>query len=160
MPKDTAVGTLLLYLALSLLAGIATAFQPGVNSRFAQAAGHPIHGGVINFAVGLGVMLIVWAIASRAVGAPTPDASRLSAGPWWMWVGGVLGAFFVTTAVIVTPRVGTANYLAAMIAGQLAASLVIDRLGLMNLPQIPITPLRLFGVVLVAGGVACIKFGE
>ncbi len=159
MPTERPLTVTLLYLALALVAGVTTAFQPGVNSRFAIAAGHPIHGGVINFLIGLVCMLAIWAAAAGVLGTPSPGVAALKAGPWWMWVGGLLGAFFVTTAVIVTPQVGSANYLAAMIAGQLAASLLIDHLGLMGLPQIAASPVRLLGMVLIVGGMVCIKFG-
>jgi transporter family-2 protein len=158
MPQPSA-SSLALFLILALLAGVATAFQPGVNARFADLAGHRIHGGVINFAVGCLAMLIVWFIASRFFGVASPQPSRLAQGPWWMWTGGLLGAFFVTTAVALAPRVGAANYLAAMIAGQLVASLIIDHFGLLGLPQISITPWRVAGIALMLGGLALIKFG-
>ena len=53
------LSTLIFFVTMALLASIATAFQPGVNARFAQHASHPIHGGVINFAVGCVAMLLV-----------------------------------------------------------------------------------------------------
>jgi transporter family-2 protein len=142
---------------VAAIAGVATAFQPGVNARFAEAAGARIHGGVINFAVGCMVMLLVWLIARVTMGTPSPEASRLAAGPWWMWVGGVLGAFFVTTAVFLTPKIGAANYLVAMIAGQLFAAMIIDHFGLMGLRVVEISPMRVLGVGLVLAGAVVIK---
>lgn len=150
---------MLVTLAAALLAGVATAFQPGVNARFADHAGHRLHGGVINFAVGCLTMLVVWFIGARVAGVPTPQPSKLAQGPWWMWVGGVLGAYFVTAAVFLTPKIGAANYLAAFIAGQLFAAMIIDHFGLMGLRQIPISPARIGGVLLILGGMALIKFG-
>jgi bacterial/archaeal transporter family-2 protein len=145
-------------LALILIAGAATAAQPGMNAQFAKFAGHRVHGGLVNFAVGLLVMLVVWAIAARALNAPTPSPAKLATGPWWMWFGGVLGAYFVTTAVFLTPKVGAASYLSAMIVGQLIASLIIDHWGLLGLPQVSVTPTRIFGGMLILAGMACIKW--
>ncbi|MCA3003978.1 MAG: DMT family transporter [Planctomycetaceae bacterium] len=153
------MSTMVLPLVLALLAGVATAFQPGINAKFAQAAGHPLHGGVVNFAVGCAVMLMLWAVMSRAAGMPTPEAAKLAGGPWWMWLGGALGAFFVCTAVYLIPKVGAANYLAAMVAGQLITSLLIDHFGLMGLREVAITPMRVAGVLLILGGMAAVKFG-
>jgi bacterial/archaeal transporter family-2 protein len=150
------LATTLIGFALAIAAGIATAFQPGVNAKFASHAGARIHGGVINFAVGCLVMLIVWA----ATRTPAPSPTRLAEGPWWMWTGGVLGAFFVTTAVFLTPMIGAAGYLTAMIAGQLIASVAIDHYGLMGLKEISITPMRLVGVGLVLAGMLVVKFGR
>ncbi len=158
MPHQNSI-VLLPYLLLALAAGVATAFQPGVNARFASVAGHPIHGGLINFCVGACAMVVVWLIASRFLHAPLPQPSQLATGPGWMGVGGLLGAFFVTTAVVVAPRAGTANYLSAMVAGQLIASLVIDHFALMGLPQISISPARVLGVLLILGGMAAVRLG-
>jgi transporter family-2 protein len=154
------LSTFLFFISMAVLAGVATAFQPGVNARFAQHAGHPIHGGVINFAVGCVTMLLVWFIASRFVDAPAPAMANLAKGPSWMWIGGVLGAFFVTTAVFLVPRLGTTSYLTAMIAGQLVASLIIDRFGMMDMRQIPLSFGRIGGVLLVVAGVVVVKMSS
>lgn len=143
---------LLFQIGLAVLCGVATAYQPGINARFAEFAGSKIHGGVLNFAVGLVAMLAV----SLALNAGIPDHQRLAAGPWWMWIGGLCGAFFVTLSLILVPKMGTTSYLAAMLAGQFAASLVIDRFGHVGLPVSPISPRKLIGVGLIIAGVVCI----
>lgn len=140
---------------LAIAAGVATAFQPGVNAKFAEHAGHRIHGGVINFAVGFVAMIVVWAVMR----INTPEPARLAQGPWWMWIGGVLGAFFVTTAVFLAPKMGAANYLVALVAGQLVASLLIDQFALVGLPHVAITTPRIIGIVLVIAGMIVVRFG-
>jgi transporter family-2 protein len=141
-------------IVLAVLCGIATAYQPGINARFAEHAGSKIHGGVLNFAVGLCAMLIV-AIVLRA---GVPDIQKLSQGPWWMWVGGLCGAFFVTLSLILVPRMGATSYLAAMLAGQFVASLIIDHFGHVGLPVHAVTPGKLIGIVLIFGGVVCVRW--
>ncbi|QOI99839.1 MAG: DMT family transporter [Phycisphaeraceae bacterium] len=144
----------LVLLALALLAGVATAFQPGINARFALVSGARVHGGVANFAVGLACVLL----ATLVMRAGVPDHARLAQGPWWMWLGGVLGAFFVLTAIVIVPKVGAANYMAAAIAGQLIASALIDHFGLMGLAAHAFTPGRALGIALIAAGVACVRW--
>lgn len=141
-------------LALALLAGVTTAYQPGLNARFAEHAGAKVWGGVANFAVGLLAMTIV----AATFRAPPPAASRLGEGPWWMWLGGLCGAFFVTLALILVPRIGAATYLTAMIAGQLLASVVIDHFGHMGLPIREVTPGRVIGLLLIFGGMVMVRF--
>lgn len=141
-------------LALALLAGVTTAYQPGLNARFAEHAGAKVWGGVANFSIGLLAMLLV----TLAFRPPAPSAAKLGAGPWWMWLGGLCGAFFVTLALILVPRIGAATYLTAMIAGQLLASIVIDHFGHMGLPVREITPGRCAGIALVFGGMAMVRY--
>lgn len=140
-------------IVLAMLAGAATAYQPGINAKFAEHSGSPAWGGVLNFAVGLFAVLIVAAVLRPGIPQPT----RLGEGPWWMWVGGFCGAFFVSLALILVPRMGAANYLTAMIAGQLLASLIIDHFGHLTLAVREATPGRLAGIVLVLIGVVLVR---
>lgn len=142
------------FLLLAFLAGVATAYQPGINARFARQAGGSLWGGVANFAVGL-VALSVLTLAARST-LPTP--SRLASGPWWMWLGGLCGVFFVLLSIVLVPKVGTANYLVALVAGQLVASLVIDHFGHLGLAVREISAGRVLGVVLVFAGMLLVRY--
>ena len=50
----------------------------------------------------------------------------LHALPAWAWLGGLMGAFYVTFVVIAVPRIGTALVVGASVLGQLGAALVLD----------------------------------
>lgn len=145
---------LLAEVVLAMLAGLATAYQPGVNAKIAAFSTSKLHGGVVNFAVGLMAMVMVSLLART----PLPEPARVGAAPWWAWCGGLLGAFFVTMAIVLVPRMGAAPYLAAMIAGQLIGSVVIDHFGQMGLAIQTVTWGRAVGVVLVLAGVGCIRW--
>jgi bacterial/archaeal transporter family-2 protein len=77
--------------------------------------------------------------------------------PPWGWLGGAMGAFYVTTVFSAIPNIGAASVVALTVAGQQAAALFIDRLGLLGFPRRAITLLRLGGVVLMFAGVAVIQ---
>jgi transporter family-2 protein len=153
-PANPAFSVAISQVVLAVLCGVATAYQPGINARFAEHAGSKIHGGVLNFAVGLVAMVLV-AVLMRA---GTPDLQRLSQGPWWMWIGGLCGAFFVTLSLILVPKMGATSYLAAMLAGQFVASLIIDHFGHVGLPVQAVTPGKIIGVLLIIGGVVCVRW--
>jgi transporter family-2 protein len=56
--------------------------------------------------------------------------------------------------VLVTVRsLGAGPVVAATIAGQLSASLVVDQLGILGVEKDPITAVKVVGVVLLAAGV-------
>jgi transporter family-2 protein len=71
---------------------------------------------------------------------------------WYYLLGGVLGAIYVANALIVVTTIGAGGVAAATVAGQLTASVAIDRLGLFGLDQVPISLGRLAGVTLLIGG--------
>jgi len=77
--------------------------------------------------------------------------------PWYAWLGGFYGAFFVAVAAFGAPRVGVGVLLTAAIAGQLAAALVLDHFGLLGLARHPVTLTRAAGLVLVLVGAALVR---
>ena len=64
----------------------------------------------------------------------------------------MLGAVYVTTALIAVQTLGAGGVTAATIAGQLAMSVFLDRVGALGLEQRGLTPLRVLGVALLAVG--------
>jgi transporter family-2 protein len=148
------MATLFIQLAFAIAAGIATSFQPGINRAFADVAGDRLWGGVINFGVGFLTMLSI----VTALRPPIAQASKFAAAPWWIWTGGMLGAFFVTTAIFLIRPLGAANYVAAMIAGQFLGSMVIDHFGLLGVVQHSFTPGRFAGLVFIVVGMVFLRY--
>ena len=83
---------------------------------------------------------------------------RLGDAPWWVWIGGLLGAFYVGVAIYATPKLGVATLIAAVIAGQTIASVVIDQYGWVGVKEQHVTPGRIAGIVLVAAGVMLVRY--
>ena len=88
-----------------------------------------------------------------------PGVAALGGVPWWAWVGGLLGAFFVAASIALAPRLGAAALLAAILAGQLVAALALDHFGWLGFEERAVTLKRVGGVVLVAAGAALVRFG-
>nr|WP_245449186.1 DMT family transporter [Ensifer sp. NM-2] len=53
---------------------------------------------------------------------------------------------------MLAPKLGAASFIVAVIAGQMAVSVVIDHFGLMGFPEKPVSLARLVGVALIIGG--------
>jgi transporter family-2 protein len=88
---------------------------------------------------------------------PFPDAGGLAGAPAWHWLGGLLGAVYITGAVVLAPRLGAATLIAAVVAGQMLSSVVLDHFGWVGFERHPATPLRLLGAALVIAGVRLIQ---
>ena len=66
----------------------------------------------------------------------------------WLAAGGILGAFFVLSSLVLAPRLGATAFVSATVVGTVAASLIIDHYGFLAYRVQPITAL-LFLVDLV-----------
>lgn len=143
------------YVLLTVAAGAVLPIQVGVNSTLRQGIGSPIVAAFISFAVGT-VCLLGYAIATRAT---WPTAQLFSKLPAWAWLGGVLGAYYVATAIIVAPKLGAANLVSLIIAAQVFASLLLDHFGLIGFAQHSINAARVVGaLLLIAGTVMIVKY--
>ncbi len=143
----------ILLVVLALAAGSVLPVQAALNATIARYAGRPEWAAFINFAVG-SVALAAWLAALRL--AP-PSALALSRAPWWAWAGGILGAFYVSAVVLLTPRIGVAATLALAVAGQMVGALALDQLSAFGLAYRPMTPSRLAGAALLVVAVVLIR---
>ncbi|RRD58721.1 DMT family transporter [Comamonadaceae bacterium OH2545_COT-014] len=148
---------MLFYYLIALLAGVAAATQAAVNSQLAAGlGGQPVLAALVSFAVGT----VFLALAGLGL-ADVPRAwAALPRQPLWLWLGGVLGAGFVLTMVVLAPRVGIVNLLFCIIVGQLLAATVIDHWGLLRMPARPMNWSRLLGLSVMALGLGLFFFGE
>ncbi len=80
-----------------------------------------------------------------------PQASAL-ASPWWVWVGGFLGAYYVAAATFTVPKLGAAALVTLVILGQLLASILLDHFGVISDQIRPVTWQRGLGVAMLFGG--------
>lgn len=141
------VGILAALLAVAL-GGVAVAVQAPVNSALGRAIGQNLFAATISFAVGFAILLVL-SVARGAV----PSLAELRGTPWWYWIGGALGAFYVWAAIFSVPRLGVVTMIAALILGQLVGAIVLDAVGAFGLPVKEIGWQRVVAVAMVAGGV-------
>ena len=141
------------YLALGFAAGAMLPIQFGINAELARWVESPLRAALVSFAAGTAVLLAAAIPLLRGF----PDAGRLGAAPWWVWVGGGLGAFYVLGSIVAAPRLGAATLVAVILAGQAAASLLVDHFGWVGFEEHPVTPARLLGVLLLGAGVVLVR---
>jgi transporter family-2 protein len=143
-----------LWLGLVLLGGILLGIQPTLNAGLARHLGHPLSASLVSFGTAT-VLLLAVAMALRP---PVPAMADLRLVPPWLWLGGAMGAAFVTIALMATPRLGAAPVVALVICGQLAAALVIDSFGLMGLTPRPFDWTKLLGALCLVAGAILIRW--
>lgn len=96
---------------------------------------------------------LLTALVVLLVKSPLPDFNSLGQVPLWAWFGGLLGALYVGSTIILAPKLGTASLTGAVVAGQMAAALLVDHYGLMGNAVRVVSWERLGGVGLILLGV-------
>lgn len=142
-------GSRILYAVLPLVGGALLAAQAPINARLRTALDSPFGSAVVSFTTGLAFLVVALVVTGQA-----GNLSHVGGGPWWAYLGGAIGAFFVVVGLLAVPRVGVTVTFVAVIAGQLVAGTLIDRFGWLGVPALPLTWERVTAVVLV--GVALV----
>lgn len=143
----------LVFIFLAVLAGAMIPAQAATNNKMAMTVDSPIVAAFLSFTVGT-LSLFLYVIASGTSVASFAQAKN--AAPV-AWIGGILGAFFVTASVALIPRLGVALTFSLIIAGQMIATLIIDHFGLLDVPVKEISLARLGGILLIMIGVILIR---
>lgn len=143
-------------LLVAVAVGAAVPIQTAINARMGVELGHPLYGALVNTSVA-SLVLLVLVLAFRLA---VPRIDGAAGGPWWLWLGGFIGAAFVFGALFVAPRIGAAAFGAATVLGTVIASLAIDHWGLIGFPVRAVTWLRLLGAALVFGGLLLLRSGR
>jgi transporter family-2 protein len=77
--------------------------------------------------------------------------------PWYLLVTGALSIPYLIAAAWAGQRIGLGVYLATVVTGQLATSVMLDHIGAFGLTQRSIDPLRMAGVLALIAGVLLIR---
>jgi bacterial/archaeal transporter family-2 protein len=144
------------WVLLAFVAGAILPIQGAVNALLRAELDAPLAVGTVSFAVATAGMALVFLLTAIATKTPKPQMGALPNMPWWGWLGGFVGAYYVVTVFMAIPEIGTAATVGLTIVGQQLVSMLVDRYGLLRLPQRPISGLRLTGVALLLAGVTLI----
>jgi bacterial/archaeal transporter family-2 protein len=137
---------------VTVAAGGFVAAQAPANNVLSKSLG-TFGAASVNFLAGTAcVLLITFLLAggfSGEDGAETPA--------WYYWaLGGLGGVAIVVTTLVAVRELGAGGITAAVIAGQLTASVVLDRLGVLGLDERAVTWEKVLGIALLAAGTVLI----
>ncbi len=139
---------------LAIIAGALISFQAPINVMAGQRLGHVLGGAALSFVVGTIFLLAVVLIAVR----DQINLASLSEMSPLLFLGGILGAFYVAMSIWLTPKLGVGAVISLGIAGQVIASLALDHFGLLNLAVREVTLGRASGAVLVVAGALMVRY--
>ncbi|MCX6447685.1 MAG: DMT family transporter [Actinobacteria bacterium] len=117
---------------LAALSGLLIAMQARANGELSHRMGNPIEAALVSFGSGLLIISLIslFTPAIRNGMKNLKGAVSRKEIPVWTLFAGMLGGSFVAVQTQIVPIIGVAIYSVASIAGQTAASLIVDRIGL------------------------------
>ncbi|MFD6463750.1 DMT family transporter [Streptomyces roseolus] len=109
------------------------------------AGGGPFSAALVNFGVGLVVLVAIEAVVVLSVGGPA-EFPRTP----WLYLGGVIGVVFIALAALTVRWISVLLFGLTSVAGQLSAAVLLDLLT----PAGPgLSPLAVFGCLLTLAAV-------
>lgn len=143
-----------LLMLITLLVGALMPVQAILNTRLGRQIGGPLMGSLMSFFVGL-VCLFILNLATNY--SSVTQLKTSVAGPWYVWIGGLLGAIFVGYVTWINQRQGMALTFALIVSGQIFISLIIDHYGLFGSTIRAITLEKIIGATLIIAGLVLVK---
>ena len=141
-----------IWVIMALLSGAFLPIQAGLNAKLGKAVASPVHASMFSFVVGA-VGLIGYIILTRQ----TVSVSGIKEAPAYIWLGGLLGAFYVTIIILAFPKLGPGLTFGLVVAGQMIVSVLLEHFNILVSQQNPINFMKVLGILLVVAGVVIIR---
>src|ERR1700759_804012 len=133
---------------ITFFVGAIIPVQAILNSRLGRQIGGSLMGAFMSFFTGTIALLILNLVVNNQA---MSSLKQTAGGPWYIWLGGLIGAIFVGYITWVNQQQGVALTFALVVAGQIFISLLIDQYGLFGSAIRTITLEKIIGAVLIIG---------
>jgi transporter family-2 protein len=140
------------WIVIALLSGAFLPLQGGLNSRLGKTIESPVHASLISFVIGA-ITIALYCLITRQHVLWT----GLKTAPAYLWLGGLLGAFYVTVILVAFSRIGPALTFGLVVAGQMIMSVLLDHFNVLVVQPQPLSLWKLLGIALIISGVFLIR---
>lgn len=137
---------------MALLAGVLMPFQAAINSQLGRWLQHPLQASFLSFVIGAFCLLLV----NLGLGFAPIKFMKWPVPPY-LFLGGLLGAFFVTASILLVSKMGALTMTALFLTGQFLASAIMDHFAFMGMESRPLTPSRWLGILLLGLGTYLVR---
>lgn len=149
---ETDTGNLNLWRLFGIFTGMMSATQTAINGYLGTVLESALKGALVSFVVGTLALLLILLVSRQ----PVP-LGQLKGQPWWIWLGGIIGALFIGGNVLIVPIVGTGIAVIIVIVGLLCGSLLIDRFGWFGAKKNPVTGVQIISLIVMVIGIVLIR---
>nr|WP_130434131.1 DMT family transporter [Cuneatibacter caecimuris] len=139
-------------LLLALLSGALMSVQGVFNTEVTKQSSIWVAAGFVQITAFV-VCLAAWLITGRE-----SVSSLFSVHPWYMLLGGVIGAFITITVIMSMNSLGPAKAALLIVTAQVLVAYLIELFGLFGVEKAGFEWRKLFGMLLAVGGIALFKW--
>jgi bacterial/archaeal transporter family-2 protein len=107
---------------------------------------------MISFSVGVLALVLYILLTKQSV-----SWAGIKTVPAYAWLGGVLGAFYVTAIILAFPKIGPALTFGLVVTGQMTIAVLLDHFNVLVAQQHSINGWRLLGIAFLIVGVIIIR---
>ena len=144
--------TKLIFIALAFLSGAVLPLQAALNTKLGKSVGNPVYASMFSFIVGaVGIALYI------VLTKQTFSWAGVRSAPAYAWIGGLLGAFYVTIMIFLFPRLGPGLTFGLVIAGQMILAAFLEHFNILVSQPHPLNLPRVIGMLLVIAGVILLR---
>jgi transporter family-2 protein len=140
---------LFIWLPLVFAIGVLMTLQTAINTQLKEYLYSPIQAAFFSFLIGTIVLACIVLFQSH----PKPGLEELTAIPWYLWLGGLLGVYAISMSIYAAPKLGFLALTGLIIFGQIMMSMLVDHFGLLGSEKMPVNWQRLLGGVVIFIGV-------
>ncbi|WCG35094.1 DMT family transporter [Companilactobacillus farciminis] len=140
----------MLTILVGLIIGIGLPMQTSINSRLKVSVGSPFVASLISFSLGTLFLALITLLIDKSLLFPL---NLFGKEPFWLWIGGLLGVIYLTSNILLFPKLGSVQTVIMPILGQIIMGLIIDNFGLFGSLVQPLNWSRIVGAILVVIGV-------
>ncbi len=141
-----------LWRAFGVFEGCCMACQTAVNSQLGLVVGSRVYAAIINFSVGLSILAVLSAVLI-VLGKKKPDSLEGKT-PLWIWMGGLIGAWYCIGNIITGQILGTGMAVILVLTGLMAGGLIVDQTGMFRSAKRPVRAIEVLGVIIMLAGAA------
>lgn len=137
---------------ISVFVGLLLAVQNPINAKVSFLMKSPIKASFVSYVISLVAILIASIVMGQDFGYAFSLFNSKDAGIFY-WCGGFFGAFYVTSNIMLFPRIGAIQTVMLPTLGQIVSGVLIDSFGLFGSDYIPMNLGRIIGLAVLILGI-------
>ncbi|MFD1417894.1 DMT family transporter [Companilactobacillus keshanensis] len=150
---DSESSGLFIWRLFGIIAGMLSAAQAAINGHLGGVLHSTVKAAFFSFLIGTLCILVIVIITRPKLQMIKSEKRN----PWWMWIGGIIGALYILGNVYLVPIVGTGLSVVIILLGLMIGSLLIDQFGILESKKNPITVAQIISLLVMVCGVVIIR---